>query len=121
MTTEMDQIMAEVFPEPLSAYAVAREQRDIGMARSDAAQTEAWRVAADEFIYWYLTTHRTLFVDDLWDAGMPEPPGDRRGLGMRMRQAAERGWMEKSGESRPSVASRLGPKPVWTSLIYEGE
>ena len=91
--------------------------REEGMTRVDAATADTWKTEADDFIYRYLLTHRELFCDDLWAAGLPEPPSPRA-LGPRMLKASKAGWMRKTDRVRPSVRSHMTGKPVWLSLIY---
>ena len=120
---DIETILAEVFPEVAEPISIeeARAARDLGIARGDAAATEAWTHEADGFLYHYLMTNSSMFCDDLWDAGMPVPPGDMRKIGGVYKRAFLAGLMEKSGETRPSVRNNMGHKPVWTSLIYEEE
>ncbi len=98
----------------------AAAARDAGMAQVDQGTPEWWKTYADQFIEWYCRTHRTVFVDDLWDAGLQKPPSPRA-LGPRMQAASRAGWIRKSGEYRPSVRSNMTVKPVWDSLIYGGD
>lgn len=81
-----------------------------------AAASAGWRNdVALPFIRGYLETHPTLFVDDLWTAGLPEPH-DRKALGPAMREAARLGWMVQTDEWRVS-ASNSNRKPVWRSQL----
>lgn len=81
-----------------------------------AEASTGWRNdIALPFIRRHLEQHATLFVEDLWAAGLPEPH-DRKALGPAVREAARRGWMEQSGETRIS-AQNANPKPIWKSLI----
>lgn len=92
-------------------------------AREDAIEaigeaSTPWRVdTALPFIRNYLETHATLFGEDLWAAGLPEPH-DRKALGPAIREAARRGWMEQSGQTRIS-AQNANPKPIWRSLLCD--
>lgn len=98
----------------------ATEAQHAGMARTDEAAGEEWREYADDFIYAYLVTHKYLFVDELWDAGLQGPEGaSDRALGPRFRHAADAGWMVKTGEARKSVRSNMQLKPVWRSRVFE--
>ncbi len=115
-----------VHPDQLDMFGKAKADRDRGMRQVDQAQGggehdhdgQAWREYASEFVIQYLHDHAELFVDDLWDAGL-EPPPSPRALGPVMLSLARAGLMRKSGEWRPSVRSRLGPKPVWLSQVHD--
>lgn len=90
------------------------------VAALTAVETHAdpdWMDTAWAALVTYLETHRSLFVDDLWDTGLPEPR-ESRALGPLILRAARDGLMAKSGEFRKSVRSHMTEKPVWTSLIY---
>lgn len=78
-----------------------------------------WADEAYAFLESYLAEHAAMHVDDLWAAGMPEPP-EMRALGPLVRRAARAGIMRKSGRSLPSVRSHLSEKPLWLSNIYRG-
>lgn len=118
----------EPFPEPppdeIAAArrrreAQARAERDDALRRVDAHGDPNWKIAAYDFLHAYLIAHDTMFVDDLWAAGLPPAPGDDRVLGSIFQKAARAGWMEKSGTYRPSVRSHMTEKAVWRSLICE--
>lgn len=102
----------------MTLWDASRAQRDDGMARAEEHASDAWKAAAWEFLRGYLETHQTMFVDDLWAAGLPHTREDRA-LGPLFHKASRRGLMEKSGHYRPSVRSNLTEKPVWTSLVYQ--
>lgn len=102
------------------ARAKSIRERDDAIAQVDANAPDLWKHEAWSFICAYLERHPELFCDDLWDAGMPEPP-NRRALGPLMQRAARERLMEKTGRYRPSVSSHQIPKDVWRSLIYGGE
>ncbi len=91
--------------------------REKGMKKVDNATTEKWKAYADDFILAYARTHKTVFVDDLWDAGLTPPPSPRA-LGPRMKAAAVAGWITKTDRVRPSVRSHLTGKPIWISNVY---
>lgn len=95
----------------------ARAQRDEGIERVERRAPASWLDYAFEFVTAYLVEHETLFVDDLWTAGLAEPPS-MRALGPIMQRAARDGLMVKTGQWRPSVRSNLSEKPVWRSLIF---
>jgi hypothetical protein len=96
---------------------LAAEKRDVGMAVVDKAASEEWKEYADDFILLYLMNNETLFVDDLWDAGLRVPKSSRA-LGPRIMAASKKGWMERSGDYRKSVRSNLSEKPVWKSHLH---
>lgn len=99
-------------PSPESQRA-EREQAIDAIAQASTG----WRNdVALPFIREYLEQHPTLFVDDLWAAGLAEPH-DRKALGPALREAHRLGWMEQTGDHRVS-ASNSNPKPIWKSLIY---
>lgn len=76
-----------------------------------------WLPYAVDFIETYARTHQTVFVDDLWSAGLDRPP-NAKALGPAMLKAARSKLIAKTGEYRPSTSSHLLPKPVWRSLVY---
>lgn len=93
-------------------------RRDDGMARADDHASPRWKREAWDFLMAYLVDHVDLFVDDLWDAGLPHTDEDRA-LGPLFSRAARNGFIEKTGEYRKSVRSNLTEKPVWRSRIYK--
>jgi hypothetical protein len=103
--------------EQPSLFDVARAQRDTGMAAVEGAAEDDWKQDAWEFLVGYLRTHETMFVDDLWAAGLPHTREDRA-LGPLFNRAARVGFMVKTGMFRPSVRSNLTEKPVWRSCVY---
>lgn len=101
-----------------AARTMSIRERDEGMERAAAGAGE-WTEEAFAFVRSYLETHEELFCDDLWVAGLTEPP-NAKALGPVFLRAVREGLMRKSGAYRPSVSSHRIPKPVWTSLIYKG-
>lgn len=99
------------------AHRTAALARDDGMARADAHASPRWKRDAEAFLMQYLVDHPTLFVDDVWDAGLPHTDDDRA-LGPIMHRLSRKGFMRKDGTFRPSVRSNLTEKPVWKSLLY---
>lgn len=104
--------------------AAATRRREDGIARSQRAAGADWSERALAFVREYLRTHATLFVDDLWSAGLEEPTSPRA-LGAVMLTAQRRGWMAeyRHGEwiyARPSVRSNGQLKRVWRSHLYAG-
>lgn len=100
----------------------AQQKRDIGMDRSIAKCGWKWREYALGFLEEYCRTHETVFVDDLWNAGLMKPKSPR-GLGAVMTHAKRAGWivpLKHDGFvlARPSVHSNQQLKGVWRSCIY---
>jgi hypothetical protein len=87
-------------------------------AAADAA-TVAWRIEARIWLENYLLDHETLFVDDVWALGCPQPT-ERRAIGALISSLAKRGFIRKTGEYRPRTQGHGSPADVWKSLIYQG-
>jgi hypothetical protein len=100
----------------LEELAAAERQRDEAIAQAEANADVEWRDTALRFLRRYAEAHTTVFVDDLWAAGMPRPR-EARALGAVMKRAAREGLIENTGSGRPSIASNLAMKPVWRSLV----
>jgi len=104
---------------------LAQARRDTGIAHASRGAGETWRAYAIAFLEDYLKTHTTLFVDDLWRAGLNEPASPRA-LGAVVQHASRSGWcvQVKTPEgfvaARPSVRSNMQLKPVWKSRLYVG-
>lgn len=103
----------------LLSYAEAEAARDAGMTTAETSAGETWQTYAVRFIRNYARANPTVFVDDLWEAGLERPP-QPKALGPAVRAAARTGIIEKTGDYRPSRSSNLLPKPVWRSLVHEG-
>lgn len=118
----------ELFPDPepeLSAGQQwladrARQDRDEGMARVDAATDDAWKDDAADAIERLAATGRPFMSDDVWPAigRDADPPANMRALGPIMMRAARAGRIVKTGDYRPSVRSRLAPKPLWVGAEW---
>lgn len=110
----------ECFPthEP-TALEVARKAGVLGQKRAQDAETLVWRNAATAWIEAYLLDHPTLFVDDVWALGCPEPV-NRKAIGPLIKSLASRGFIVKSGEYRPRTQGHGSPADVWRSCIYQG-
>lgn len=104
----------------LLTYAEAEEAARAGMTQATESAGEQWGAYAVAFIRTYATQNPTVFVDDLWEAGL-ERPAQPKALGPAMRSASAAGIITKTGEYRPSRSSNLLPKPVWRSLVYNPE
>lgn len=131
--TELGGLFAPPSPAPPQPAPDARTRRQIGPARAAAEkrrdralkaaerpQLAAYRDQALAFFRSFAETHEFVFCDDLWAAGMPEPPGSRKAFGAVMAKAKRNGWIEETGETRQSVSSNLSKKPVYRSLLYRG-
>lgn len=111
---ELREVLAGERP-PAPSPEEQRAEREQAIDAIAEAST-GWRQdIALPFIRSYLEQHRTLFVDDLWTAGLPEPH-DRKALGPALREAARLGWMTQTDEWRVS-AGNSNRKPVWRSLL----
>jgi len=104
-------------------YAEARDRAREGAERAAAASGDEWQDTAAEFVRGWLQTHATLFVDDLWAAGLPEPKSPRA-LGAVLQMAIREKWMEEQRTAdgyvaaRPSTRSNGQLKRVWRSLLH---
>lgn len=104
---------------------LAQAKRDAGIAHAAMGSGERWRGYAIAFLKRYLETHATLFVDDLWTAGLQKPHSPRA-LGAVIQHASRYGWcvQVKTPDgciaARPSVRSNMQLKPVWRSRLYVG-
>jgi hypothetical protein len=103
-------------PTPLE---VARKAAVVGGKRALDAEWIVWRDQALAWIEAYLLDHPTLFVDDIWTLGCPEPV-NRKAVGPLVKSLAARGFIKKSGEYRPRTQGHGSPADVWKSLIYQG-
>ena len=98
-----------------------KAQQGIDQAAESAG--EAWQREATKFVRRYLLNNATMHVDDLWDAGLPEPTS-KRALGHVLRQLSRDGWIQHQttdeGDivARPSASSNGQLKAVWKSEIY---
>ena len=92
-----------------------RAEREAAIDQVEANNSGWINDTALPFLRGYLEQHPTLFTEDLWAAGMPahhEP----KALGAAIRVAAQRGWIEKTGQTRIS-SQNANPKPIWRSLL----
>jgi hypothetical protein len=100
--------------------AVARAAGHRHAKRAVNAQTDAWRLEARLWLETYLERHPTLFVDDVWALGCPEPT-ERRAMGGLILALARAGAIRKTGQTRPRTQGRGAPGDVWASLLYRGD
>ena len=98
-----------------------KAQQGIDQAAESAG--EAWQREATKFVRRYLLNNETLHVDDLWEAGLPEPTS-KRALGHVLRQFSRDGWITHQTTdndeifARPSASSNGQLKAVWKSELY---
>lgn len=98
---------------------LARSAAIRGMIASSLTAGDQWRSEALAFIREYALTHRFVFCDDLWEAGLPPSESDRA-LGSVLLALSRFGVIRNSGERRESVRSNnSSAKVVWQSLVYE--
>lgn len=93
------------------------ERRDAALRQVDENASVEWKDEAWKFLVNYAASHAEIFVDDLWEAGLPHTREDRALGPLFLRGARER-LMEKTGTYRASVRSNMTEKPVWRSLIH---
>lgn len=93
-----------------------------GIAAAAEHSGPDWCDYAFSFVEDYLRNHKTLFVDDLWEAGLSRPASPRA-LGHVLQLAARSEYMAEQREgdcilARPSKSSNGQLKRVWRSLIF---
>ena len=103
----------------------ARQRRDTGMARAAAAQERATPIFADgaaSAIYWLARCQPTVHIDDLL-AACSLRPAHFNAWGAVWKRAIKAGWIERSGEYRPSRDPKKNAHNycVYTSKIFKGE
>jgi hypothetical protein len=108
-------------PSRSARLTAAQYRRTTGMEDAERHADEEWKARAVEVLEAYLRTVPEFFVDDFWDDTQLERPHESRALGPLIQKAARAGWIAKTGEFRPSVASNLTVKPVWRSLLYSDQ
>ena len=95
----------------------------MGIALSSENAGEQWKMDALRFVRWYLQTHPTLFVDDLWSAGLQEPSSPRA-LGAVLQHAARDNWMSEQVDEEGHILAHRSTrsngqlKRVWKSEIF---
>ena len=107
----------------LETYAARQEARK-GMAQAAQSAGDEWKQYALLFLRDYLRQNETLFVDDLWDAGLREPKSPRA-LGAVIQNAVRNEWIEEiwtrdGVAARPSKRSNMQLKRVWRSQLCRG-
>jgi len=100
----------------------ARHRRDTGMARAAAAQERATPCFADgaaSAIYWLARCQPTVHIDDLL-AACSLRPAHFNAWGAVWKHAIRQGWIERSGEYRPSRDPKKNSHNycVYTSKIF---
>lgn len=102
---------------------ITEETRE-GMERAVRHSGEEWKEYALAFVEKYCETHRHVFVDDIWDAGLEEPE-QPLAIGGVINSASHKGWIQplRHGKYYCTLPSnRRGhtqQKQVWESLIYK--
>lgn len=114
---ELGRKFGEIFEE--DKRAASRGARDAALQQVEENADPEWIERASEALRLFLTHHKTMFVDDFWEWTELDRPRESRALGPVFVRAARIGLMEKSGGYRNSIASRMGPKPIWRSKIYD--
>ncbi len=104
--------------DEMTTWQEAYEGRLVGMTTVKEHAGE-WTEIARLFVKAWLEENPTLFPDDLWTAGLPDPPNHKRALGPVLAYAKQQRWMERSTDWRQSTSSHLAYKVVWTSLLYD--
>lgn len=99
----------------------AEAARNSAIARVELDADNAWLERAYAELVKFLTVNETMFVDDFWESTKLDRPADGRALGAVFVRGCRERIMEKTGGFRKSIASNMGPKPVWRSLIYDPE
>lgn len=102
-------------PSPIKVAKTAGTRR---AKQATDAQTVAWRIEARAWLTAYLHDHPTLFVDDIWALGCPEPT-ERRAIGSLIQGLARQKLIVKTGEYRPRTQGHGSPADVWRSMLYE--
>jgi hypothetical protein len=104
-----------------SLFARAQRERDEGIAQAERNAREEWNAYAREFLIWYLERHPTYHGDDIWDAGLADPPNDRRAIGARVQEAKRKLWIRSFNPQRyrPSVQAHLRPTEEYASILYQ--
>lgn len=92
--------------------------RDAGIEQAEANADSLWLASTWGTLLVYLLSHAEFFVDDFWAETGISAPRDARALGVLVGRASRKGFIEKSGQFRPSIRSAMTEKPVWTSLTY---
>ena len=87
----------------------ARNTGTLGIERAAQSVSDRWKEYALGFVRRYLETHRTLHVDQLWDAGLTKPDS-ARALGWVMQQARKQEWMRQS---------RAGGRGLYRATVQE--
>lgn len=104
-------------PTPITKAAARRDTALTGFERANLVD---WQGAALAFLHDYLIDNPTMFPDDLWSLGLPEPlNGSRRAFGAVVRKAVANGWMIDSGTMRRRTSGNLTKATVWRSLIHQ--
>lgn len=90
------------------------------MASVESHAGEDWNTYARAWLHDYLVTHAEFFCDDVWAAGLAEPP-EARAMGPVVKYAAARGWIVRTERMRPRTRGHATAAPVWRSTLYRKE
>ena len=103
-------------------WTAAEQARDEAIARVDANADAGWKAEALRMILVVGRQKRTFIADDVWDAGL-ERPDEGRALGAILQRAHRLGYIEPTGEYRPSNQRQChsNRRSVWRSLVYLAE
>lgn len=99
-------------------FTAAEEARDAALVSAERNAPPEWKDVAFEFVTEYLRTHETMFVEDLWEAGL-EKPHEMRAVGAVIMRVARLGMIVKSERRRPRVLGHATEGIVWRSLVFE--
>ena len=110
----------EAFAAHPASVAKARRERDRALRLVEEHADPDWKDEALEAVRRTAQRMPHFHVDSVWEAGLSGTV-ENRALGAVLQRAARLGWIERTNEVRPSVRSHLSPKPLWRSLIYQGE
>jgi hypothetical protein len=89
---------------------------DDGLAAATEHSGPEWLTKAKDFLHDYCANNSSIFCDEVWDAGLPRPESPRA-FGSVIKHAIKHGWMESTGEARPSRQSNMGLRMVYRSLL----
>lgn len=103
---------------PKRDLTTARAERDEAMTSVAKHTPAAWLLYAWDWLQGYLATHAEFFPDDVWAAGLDEPP-NARALGPLVQRAAREGLIVRTDRMRPRTRGHTTPGIVWKSLVYE--
>lgn len=113
-TNGHQEVNGNLYAEQLEQAAV---DRDLALARVEAAADEEWKDYAYDFLYQWCVNNPEMFTDELWALGLEEPR-EPRALGPVVLKLQRQGIIVRTVETRPRAKGNLAYGPVWRSLIY---